>query len=91
MLSEKQCELARLLTQDTASDIQINSEYAVLLDETKTVAAQAIDELVKLHNMPFDKAVSVLAEDFKTISSQHGISPATLFCVYMEIKNKGIL
>lgn len=73
MLSEKQCELARLFTQDIALDIQINSEYAVLPEEIKTIAAQAV------------------IENFKTVASHYNISPATLFCVYMEIKGRDIL
>lgn len=88
MLSAKQCELARVMTKDTTSDIQMNAEYQTMSDADKTIAADQIDSLLKEHNMPFDKGIDLLQDDFAKVASQFQISPATLFCVYMASKNK---
>ena len=97
MLSAKQCELARVMTKDTISDIQMNAEYQTMSDADKTIAADQIDVLLKAHNMPFDKGIDLLQDDFAKVASQDDfakvasqfqISPATLFCVYMASKNK---
>lgn len=88
MLSAKQCELARVMTRDTISDIQMNSEYQTMSDTDKTIAADQIDDLLKKHNMPFDKGIGLLQDDFSEVASKFQISPATLFCIYMASKNK---
>lgn len=88
MLSAKQCELARVMTKDTVSDIQMNAEYQTVSDDDKSIAAEQIDMLLKEHNMPFDKGIGLLQADFAEVASKFQISPATLFCVYMASKNK---
>ena len=88
MLSAKQCELARVMTKDTISDIQMNAEYDTISDMDKRAAAELIDGLVKEHNMPFDKGIGVMQKDFSDVAAQFQISPATLFCIYMASKNQ---
>ncbi len=88
MLSAKQCELARVMTKDTTSDIQMNAEYQTMSDADKTIAADQIDVLLKAHNMPFDKGIGLLQDDFAKVAKKFQISPATLFCIYMASKNK---
>lgn len=88
MLSAKQCELARVMTKDTVSDIQMNAEYQTVSDDDTSIAAEQIDMLLKEHNMPFYKGIGLLQADFAEVASKFQISPATLFCVYMASKNK---
>lgn len=88
MLSAKQCELARVMTKDTISDTKMNAEYQTMSDTDKTIAADQIDRLLKEHNMPFDKGIGLLQDDFANVASKFQISPATLFCIYMSSKNK---
>lgn len=88
MLSAKQCELARVMTKDTISDTQMNAEYQTMSDTDKTIAANQIDSLLKEHNMPFDRGIGLLQDDFANVASRFHISPATLFCIYMSSKNK---
>lgn len=86
MLNNKQCELARVMTQDTTDNFQINNEFNTLNSSTKTNITSAIDELLKLHDMPIDKGFEVMKKDFIQIANEFSISPATLFCIYMDNK-----
>lgn len=88
MFSKKQCDLARLMTQDETDDERINKEFSAIDTINREAATKEIDNLLKLHNMPFDKGIWLLQEDFSKISTKFDISPATLFCIYMELKNK---
>lgn len=88
MLSSKQCELARLMTQDTITDSKINEEFKSLNLEVKLSAVVAIDKLLQLHDMPFDKGFRLLVDDFRHIANEFYISPATLFYIYMENKSQ---
>lgn len=84
MISSKQCEIARLMTQDIASDIQINAERQTITDDKASQIAQEADCLCQQHNMPFEKGITVMRADFYNIAQQYHISPSTLFCIYME-------
>lgn len=86
MLSSKQCEIARTMTQDTSSDTKINEEFKTMSPIDKLSASKSIDKLIQLHNMPIDKGFNILVDDFKRIANEFNITPATLFCVYMENK-----
>lgn len=88
MLNNTQCELARVMTNNTATDEQINLEYASMNHDTMELAAKDIDELVKLHNMTIDKCLKTMLSDFANVANKYSISPATLFCVYMDFMNK---
>ena len=88
MLSEKQCEVARVMTQDTASDTQINKEYSLMPASEKEVAAKEIGEIVEQYHMPFDKGIKLMKKDFLDIAAKFSISPSTLFCIYMDSKQK---
>lgn len=89
MVSSKQCETARLMTNDTTSDVLINSEYASMSDAAKNEAAIKIDELAKTYTTPFDMSFPLMVKDFAQVASQYNISKATLFCVYMAYKSAG--
>lgn len=84
MLSIKQCEIARAMTKSTASDLTINAEFNSMDLSNKIASANEIDVLIKMHNQPFDKGFDIMVDDFNTIADKYSISPATLFCVYME-------
>lgn len=88
MPSKTQCELARVMTNDTTADELINRECESLDQATKTQAAFDIDELIKRHNMPIDKALKIMFNDFANVAEKYAICPATLFCIYMDIKSK---
>lgn len=86
MVSNKQCEIARLMTHNDATDETINQEMICLSSEAKVCISAKIDDLVKQHNAPIDKALNVMFDDFLSVSNEFNISPPTVFCVYMESK-----
>lgn len=43
-----------------------------------------IDQAVASYGRPFNEIWEVALKDFREIASQYNISPATLFCVYLE-------
>ena len=88
MLSSKQCEIARTMTQDNISDLQIIQEYEMFNDLLKPSAVNEIDNLLKQHDAPFDKAFKTMVKDFSIIANKYSISPSTLFCIYMDNKSK---
>lgn len=88
MFGLKQCELARAMTNTTTSDDQINSEFEAISQSSKLAAFKEIEILLEQHNMPFDKGFKVMKKDFNDVSEKFLISPATLFCIYMDIKSK---
>ena len=90
MLSFKQCELARIMTQTTISDVQINDEFKSTDLTTKICASKKLNELLQLHNESFDLGFSIMTEDFLAIAKEYNISPATLFCIYMESKQPSL-
>lgn len=90
MLGIKQCEIARTMTKSTTSDSTINVEFNSMNLSDKITSANEIDALVKMHNLPFDKGFDIMVEDFNTIADKYSISPATLFCVYMESKQPSL-
>lgn len=91
MLSSKQCEIARVMTSDKTNDEIINEEFLKMSEEDKLTAAIAVDKILKLHNMPFDKGYKIMTADFVHIATEFLISPATMFCVYMECKSKELI
>lgn len=90
MLSFKQCELARTMTKTTISDVQINDEFKSINLTSKICASEKLEALLQLHNKPFDLGFNTMTEDFSAVAKEYGISPATLFCIYMESKQPSI-
>ena len=88
MLNFKQCELARTMTKDNTPDVQINREFSDITHTIRVSIAEDIDKFLKLHNMPIDKGFEVMVDDFDKVSQKYSISPATLFCIYMDVKSK---
>lgn len=88
MLSPKECELARIFTQDLTSDQQINDEFDSLTDEQKQSIFNIVESHLKEHNNSFGKAFAVMVLDFKEVAKNYSVSPSTLFCAYIDIKSK---
>lgn len=86
MLSSKQCELACKMTGVTVPYAQIISEYSSLQDCDKETALQEINKLLVEHNQPFDTGILLLQHDFANTAKKYNITPATLFCIYMDSK-----
>ncbi len=88
MPSKKQCELARVITKDSAIDAKINAEYSSMSEPDKSAAIKEINKLSEQYHIPFDKGIGIVQKDFASIASKYGISPSTLFCIYMDSKQK---
>lgn len=88
MLSEQQCELARTMTGDDTDSAIIITQYSGMSSSDKSAAYQALDTVLKIHDIPFDEGIVQFKKDFANIASEYNISPAALFCVYMEMRNK---
>ena len=84
MFSEKQCNIARLMTGADTPDEIISEEHAAMLGPNRNVAAMRIDQALSLYGKPFNQVWELALKDFREIASQYNISPATLFCVYLE-------
>ena len=84
MFSEIQCNIARLMTGTDTPDEMISEEHAAMLGSNRNVAAMRIDQAVASYGRPFNEIWEVALKDFREIASQYNISPATLFCVYLE-------
>ena len=85
MLSSKQCELAKVFTGTNVQDEIIIVEYDKLDSQSKKAMCGEVHLLIKLHNAAFDKAFSMIKNDFMAIADKYMINPATLFCAYMSI------
>ena len=55
--------------------------YVVLLP---LCSFERIDQAISLCGKPFSQVWELALKDFHEITSQYNISPATLFCVYLE-------
>lgn len=85
MLNSKMCSLARLFTGDSSSDEAINAEYIKMSLQDKKSAFELIHKISIKHDAPFDLGNRQMRIDFDVIANNYCVSPATLFCVYMEL------
>lgn len=60
----------------------------MLSEKQCEVAAKEIGEIVEQYHMPFDKGIKLMKKDFSEIAAKFSISPSTLFCIYMDSKQK---
>ena len=84
MFSSRECQMARLMTGSDATDDQISQEYAAMLGSNRRVAALRLDEAVRRCGLPFEQAWERALKDFRELAAQYRVSPATLFCLYLE-------
>lgn len=86
--SNRQCEMARLMTKSCITNAQIKEELHKLSDTDWDVQCNILDKLLLEHNASFDKAFPVAVNDFRNIGATNGVNEATVFVAYMEWKNK---
>lgn len=82
--SNRQCEIARLLTRSRATDERITKELNCTSMEEWDEMCVALDNLLQEHNTSFDKGWNTTVEDFISISAPEGVDEATLFVAYMN-------
>lgn len=86
--SNKQCELARTMTQSKASNNTIRKELNKLTEAEWNEQCAILDKILQKHNAPFDKAFHIMVDDFNNIGTANGIDKATVFVAYMEWRNR---
>lgn len=86
--SNRQCEVARVMTKSDVSNEQIIKDLKCTSQENWNQMCTVLDGMLKKHNMPFDKGQIPLMEDFISISTANGINEASLFIAYMNWKKK---
>lgn len=86
--SSKQCEIARAMTKSNASDDAIRNELSKLTEVEWYEQCVILDEILKKHDAPFDKAFPIAVSDFVNIGAANGVDEATMFVAYMEWKNR---
>lgn len=72
------------MTGSDATDEQISQEYAAMLGPNRNVAALRLDGAVRQYGLPFDQVWERALKDFRELAAQYRVSPATLFCLYLE-------
>lgn len=82
--SNRQCEIARLLTRSEATDERITKELNCTSMEEWDEMCAVLDDLLKKHDTSFDKGWNTMVEDFISVSAPEGIDEATLFVAYMN-------
>jgi len=84
----KQCEIAKVMTSSTISNVQLNTEYNSVSNDDKAKLSTTIDAILKEHSLPLDKGWKIMQNDFSDIASQYNVNSATAFCIYMDWKNE---
>ncbi|WP_312645381.1 hypothetical protein [Hydrogenoanaerobacterium sp.] len=80
----KQCDIAKSMTESNATNEIICKQVINTPQIVKQESCQIIDTLLKKHNLPFDKGFGIMKDDFKNIANKYNIDPASLFWIYME-------
>jgi hypothetical protein len=88
MVSEQQAEIARAFTKSSLCTAGINLEVQDTPEEVKNERCLDVDAAAKEYDMPFDKAFPDMFGSFTAIAKKAYMDPASLFCVYMEWKNR---
>ena len=85
---KKQLEIARVMTGSKTQNIIIETQFKQIDQQTAYKSAVEVDRMVKENDLPFDKVFAKVKHEFQRIAGNYKIDPATLFCIYMEWKNK---
>lgn len=85
-ISEK-CEIARVMTLSTLADEDITKGVLSIDISVKKQVCKQIDNLLKEHDLPFDKAFPLMVKDFNEVGYKNNMDSAVLFCIYMDFKN----
>lgn len=87
--SNRQCELARVITKSKAPDRLIEKELNCTTQDEWNEMCTVLDKLLIKHNRPLDDiGWENMVEDFISVSAPEGIDEATLFIAYMNWMNK---
>lgn len=86
--SNRQCEVARAMTQSDAPNDVIREELKKLTEAEWYEQCAILDKFLEEHNAPFDKAFHIMVGDFINIGAANSVDEATVFVAYMEWKNR---
>ena len=75
MFSEKQCNIARLMTGTDTLDEIISEEHAAMLGPNRNVAAMRIDQAVAMYGRPFSEIWELALKDFREIACNTTSAP----------------
>lgn len=89
--SNRQCEIARVMTKSSASDIQISNELGTMTQQEWIEQCKILDKALIEHNMPFDKGWNIMCADFINIGAANSVDEATVFVAYMDLKSQHII
>jgi hypothetical protein len=84
MTKEQQAEIARIMTGSNLSTDGIIGQVLCVSKAIKETVCPKVDEMVRKHNLPFDKAFSLVKAGFNNIAKEYNLDPAVLFWVYMD-------
>ena len=90
MVSEQQAEIARTFTKSSICTAEINLEVQGTPEDIKNKGCFDVDSIAKEYDMSFDKAFPMMFDSFKVIARRTYMDPASLFCIYVEWKNKKV-
>ncbi len=82
--NNRQCEVARVMTQSKASNEVIRNELKKLTESEWNEQCAILDKALEKHNAPFDKGFHIMVADFADIGVANGVDKATVFVAYME-------
>ena len=82
--SNKQCQLARVITGGSATDDQIYIQLNSLSQSEWNKQCEILNNFIIAHNIPLDEGWSLMRNDFYNIASANRVDNATLFVAYMN-------
>lgn len=86
--SNRQCELARLLTKSKTTNLQITKELSTMTEAEWDKQCEILNNFLIAHDMPLDKGWDLMCNDFYNIASANQVDEATLFVAFMNWLNK---
>ena len=84
MPNEKQCNIARQITQSNTPDIDVNIQYSTIRSSDKLLLCLEIDKLLKRYDIPVEGGWYVHKSELDNIAQEHLVSSATAYCIYKE-------
>jgi len=87
MPNDNQCNIARKITQSSATDIKINMQYTGVNSSDRFMLSNSIENILKTLHMPVEEGWKTLRPEFENIALEYLINPATAFCIYEDWKS----
>lgn len=88
MTKQEQYEVARVMTGSKTSNEVIDIQLATIDDSTRSLAPLAVHKMIQENSLPFNQVFTKSKSEFNQIATEHKIDSATLFCIYMQWRNK---